>query len=82
MSGEPEGSRAGQTGPMTPCPSCTEIRDAGRVLVPLHVVHPETGKARVYDVRGLAICRECGGVWHARRDNTFALLGCVRLRAA
>lgn len=66
---------------MTPCRICTAVRDAPRLTVPRHVVHPELGKPRLFDVRGLAICKDCGGVWHARRDNTFALLGCVRLRA-
>lgn len=64
---------------MKPCSICIQVRDQSRVTVPRHVVHPDLGKPLLYDVRGLAICPDCGGVWHATRFNTFELLGCVRL---
>lgn len=64
---------------MTPCSACLEIRDHPRTVQPLHVVHPETGRPQVYDVHGMAICPDCGGVWRRGADNRVVFVGCVEL---
>lgn len=59
-----------------PCTTCTETANDPLFNTPLHVVHPETGRAQVYDIRGVAVCRYCGAVWHRPwRANFPRLLG-------
>ena len=56
------------------CKPCLEVRDMPTLRVPRHVVHPEHGKPRVFDVRGEAICPTCNTRWRAKRDNTFEIV--------
>ena len=61
------------------CIDCIYISDLG--LVPRHVVHPRCGTRELYDVNGLALCRQCGGVWHRPHGAVMpTLIGCVELR--
>jgi hypothetical protein len=64
---------------ITACDDCIYIADLG--LVPRHVVHPQRGTPQLYDTSGLALCLECGGVWHRPRGaHVPELIGCVPIR--
>lgn len=57
-----------------PCDLCVETADHPLFNTPLHVVHPEHGKPRVWSVRGLAVCPDCGSAWYRGADNIAVLL--------
>lgn len=56
------------------CVACIRTRDDPHFKFPAHVVHPETGKPRVFDVRMEAVCPTCNTRWRAKRDNTFEIV--------
>jgi len=35
-----------------------------------HLVHPISGKLRVYDIYGMAKCPDCGALWRRRRNES------------
>jgi hypothetical protein len=37
---------------------------------PAHLVHPVSGRPRLFDVNGNAKCPDCGAIWHRRRNET------------
>lgn len=51
------------------CESCEAARDNEMVPAPSHVVHPLTGKPRVYDVNGNAKCPDCGAAEASRSGS-------------
>jgi hypothetical protein len=56
------------------CVTCTRTRDDPYAIVPMHVVHPEHGTPRVFDVRSEAVCLTCNTRWRAKRDNSFEIV--------
>jgi hypothetical protein len=56
------------------CAPCALARDDPHYIVPRHVVHPEHGKLRTFDIRGRAICPDCRTMWRATRRNTFEIV--------
>jgi hypothetical protein len=56
------------------CSPCGEIHDRPLACFPAHLVHPEDGTRMVWDVRGLAVCPECGAIWRFTRQNTVELV--------
>lgn len=63
------------------CDTCTYHHDHPLFRFPTHLVHPEHGKAMVFNAWGLAICPDCGAAWHRGTNNEMRLLGRVRLQA-
>ncbi len=56
------------------CVTCIRTRDDPVFRFPMHVVHPEHGKPLVFDVRGEAICPDCGTRWRSKRDNSVEIV--------
>jgi hypothetical protein len=48
-----------------PCCVCIIVATSPISLFPSHVVHPEHGKVRVFDVYGRAVCADCGAIWQS-----------------
>jgi hypothetical protein len=53
------------------CEVCETALDSDMAPAPGHVVHPVTGKPRLYDVHGNAKCPDCGALWHQRRNQAM-----------
>jgi hypothetical protein len=51
--------------PLTLCRLCVIVRDQPS-MTPTHLVHPTTGDAILFDVRGEAICPTCGARYVGR----------------
>lgn len=45
------------------CEQCQLAVDTNGDFTP-DLVHPVTGEFMLFDVRGNAKCRKCGGLWH------------------
>lgn len=56
-----------------PCDDCIYTAEHPIFRFPTHLVHPEHGKAMCFDVRGEAVCPDCGAVWRATVMNTVEL---------
>jgi len=54
------------------CRACIIVREQ-RIMKPRHLVHPVTGDAMLFDVRGEAVCPDCGARWR-RMLNVVQLL--------
>jgi hypothetical protein len=59
--------------PPTLCRACVIVRDQP-IVQPRHVVHPVTGDAMLFDVRGEAVCPTCG----ARYRRTLNVISLVQ----
>jgi len=54
------------------CRVCIIVRKK-RIMKPRHLVRPVTGDATLFDVRGEAVCPDCGARWR-RMLNVVQLL--------
>jgi len=54
------------------CRVCIIVRKK-RIMKPRHLVRPVTGDAMLFDVRGEAVCPDCGARWR-RMLNVVQLL--------
>jgi hypothetical protein len=51
------------------CARCRRAKHDPLFRFPAHLVHPEHGAHMVFDVRGEAICPECGARWRRLRNE-------------
>jgi uncharacterized Zn-finger protein len=58
--------------PPTLCRLCVIMRDQP-IMAPTHLVHPIDGEPMLFDVRGEAVCPDCGARYR-RTLNVIALL--------
>jgi hypothetical protein len=56
------------------CAPCSLAANDRYYRFPIHLIHPEHGKPRVWDVRGEAVCPNCRTYWLAKRDNSVAIV--------
>ena len=56
----------------TLCRACVIVREQPS-MTPRHLVHPVTGDAMLFDVRGEAVCPTCGARYR-RTLNVIALV--------
>jgi hypothetical protein len=58
--------------PPTLCRLCVIVRDQA-IMAPTHLVHPIGGEPMLFDVRGKAVCPDCG----ARYRRTLNVIASV-----
>jgi hypothetical protein len=62
---------------------CVLCKDALRDPLkprPLHVVNPQCGTPRLYDIWSRAMCPTCGILWYRGKDNNVVIMGEVLMR--
>ena len=58
-----------------PCAECVEVRDSP-LLYPVHVVRPQDGTPRLWDIHFEAVSPTCSTRWRSvRRGNTAEIVG-------